>query len=73
MFRGGGNLPLMSLLGTAYLWGGKGISINFGFSGPIEERGVVVLKARIGNEIAECRTRELNELLGSDGGIAGCD
>lgn len=70
IFRGGGSLPLMSLFGMAYLWGGKGILMNFGFSGPMEARGVVVLNDRIGSEIVERRERELNELLDIEGGIA---
>lgn len=45
--------------------------MNLGFSGPIEEREALVPNARAGSELVERRARELNELLGSDGGIAG--
>ena len=46
--------------------------MNFGFSGPIAEREVVDVKVRIGIEVFEHlhRAKELNELLGSDGGIS---
>lgn len=43
--------------------------MNFGFSGPIAERELVVLNGRTGKEVIVCRDRELNELLDTDGGI----
>jgi len=45
--------------------------MNFGLSGPMADRGDVVLKERIGIEVAGHRHREraLSELLDIEGGI----
>jgi len=43
--------------------------MNFGFWGPIDERGFDVLKERMGSEIVERLASELKEPLGIDGGI----
>ena len=45
-FRGGGRVPLMVLLRGALRWGGRGISMNLGDSGPILGQGEVVVNAR---------------------------
>jgi len=47
--------------------------MNFGFSGPIDEREELVEKVRDGIKVFEHRhrVRELNELLGNGRGIAG--
>jgi hypothetical protein len=47
--------------------------MNFGFSGPMRERRVEVVKVRDEYEGVEKRVREPNELLGNCGGIAACD
>ena len=47
------------------------MTMNFGFSGPITARGVVVLNERTGSVVVEHRDSELNELLDIEGGIAG--
>ncbi len=64
-------MPLTSILGRACCCGGSGISMNFGFSGPMADSEVVEVKVRMGIEIFEHlhRANELNELLGNDGGI----
>lgn len=40
----------MSSFGSACCCGGTGISMNFGFSGPMADTGDVVLKDRMGIE-----------------------
>ena len=47
--------------------------MNFGFSGPMDEREMLVEKFRERIDVVEHlhRVRELNELLGNDGGIVG--
>ncbi len=47
-----------------------GISMNLGFSGPMEERGEVVVKERAVIDVdGRHREIELSELLAIDGGI----
>lgn len=66
-------MPLISRSGRAYRWGGRGTSINLGLSGPIEERRLEVVNARdrIEQICGLHLTKELIELRGKGGGIAG--
>lgn len=66
-FRGVGRTPLMSSLGRTWGCNVLGISMNFGFSGPMAERGFEVLKGLALRHAK--RGRALNWPAGSEGGI----